>query len=232
MSKKFREPVNCPRCGTVNTVTMFASLNVDIDPEGKVALFNGTLNSFKCSGCGQGITTLTDMLYHDMSKNYMIYLMTSHEGRRKNLDKELASMKAFLPGYKYRIVHSYDRLSEKVRIFDDQLDDRIIKALKMLAMNRIYKDGLHKEFDSIFYNGMRIANYAKELKLLIFFKNGESMMMSTPYNEGYLTTLADLQAVLEKEDRNNNWLDVNNQYMLDLAEAKRAVKKPSWFKKR
>ncbi len=72
MSMEHAEQVVCPKCEREQTVVIWDSLNADITPEAKEALFNGEINAFVCEGCGEHIMISIPLLYHDMKRQFTV----------------------------------------------------------------------------------------------------------------------------------------------------------------
>ena len=68
------------------------------------------------------------MLYHDMQKNFMVWLWPppGEPG-----DDSLSPMR-FMKDYQFRLVATPNELMEKIYIFDCGLDDRVLEFLKLI----------------------------------------------------------------------------------------------------
>ena len=115
-------------------VEIWNTVNATLDSELKKALVKGELNVFKCDKCGIETEIPNYLLYHDMDKQVMIWLMYPKEDG--SIPVELAPTEDLfvqLPReYRFRIVRSRLELVEKILILDDELDDTIIEVLKLL----------------------------------------------------------------------------------------------------
>ena len=65
--------VTCPVCAGTTSATVCRSLNVDLNPEARAALFDGTLNGFVCRTCGHQAHLPVPLLYHDMSRMFCVW---------------------------------------------------------------------------------------------------------------------------------------------------------------
>jgi len=72
MSIERRESIKCPNCGADQEVTVWGSLNVDLDPELRVRLFNGEINMFECSQCQKKAFLDVPLMYHDMTREFTV----------------------------------------------------------------------------------------------------------------------------------------------------------------
>lgn len=137
MSRPIIIPVPCPACQNTQDFTAWESLNVTLDPERRAELLNGSLTRFTCSQCGHSAEVAYPMLYHDMEKQLMLWLMPEGEGPE---DPEPPMPEMPGPagsGYTYRRVGSRNELVEKVFVFDAGLDDRVIECVKLILSTQI-----------------------------------------------------------------------------------------------
>jgi hypothetical protein len=124
--------VACPSCGGTHEVVVHQSINVGLDPELKAQLIAGAVNTFECPGSSTTIRLGIDLLYHDPAARLFIYLALDGESRRAEIARDLEEVPASAGlSYRLRLVVDYPALLEKIRLFDDQLDDRIIEVLKL-----------------------------------------------------------------------------------------------------
>lgn len=156
MSIKNTAVLTCPKCGQQFESICWDSLNGDLNPEEKEKLLNGKLFNITCVHCGNIARFLYPMLYHDMSKHAMVKLTFNQEeiphicdyfksaSNLTNTDNNYA--------YKYRIVFEPNDLIEKAKIFDCELDDRIIEIMKIMRFDSIKKDYTFKKIDKIYFN--------------------------------------------------------------------------------
>ena len=72
---------------------------------------------------------MDERFYHDPQRKIMIWV-AANEDDRTEADIALEKQQREDNGYIYRIVGSQDDLQEKLTLFDEELDDRIMEALK------------------------------------------------------------------------------------------------------
>lgn len=138
MSRYTTEKIACPECNAESEFLVWSSINTMSNPEMKEKV--RTREAFRsiCPCCGH--TTYVDygFLYHQMEDKIMIYYVQNMESYNQVFDmfsgesmhnalKEITSSE-----YMKRIVMSQDELSEKLLIFDNELDDRVIELAKVL----------------------------------------------------------------------------------------------------
>src|SRR4030042_2389546 len=73
MSKTFNEKIKCPNCGNEQEQIIYASINVELDPEIKEKLLHSEINFFKCVFCSKNTLIASDLLYHDPIKEFVIW---------------------------------------------------------------------------------------------------------------------------------------------------------------
>ncbi len=132
--------VTCPECGTEGDFVLWQSVNTQLDPETKQKVLNGELFQFTCPKCGIVTNVSYDLVYHQMEDQLMIQVASTDEEARvatESFNNFLDD--SFMPGfslseqnYHFRIVRNLNQLREKIYIFDQGLDDRIVEILKVL----------------------------------------------------------------------------------------------------
>ena len=63
----------CPACNTEGPYTIWDSVNVDLDPELKSKVMDGSLFTWVCLNCKKSFNAPYSFLYHDMTHNFMVY---------------------------------------------------------------------------------------------------------------------------------------------------------------
>ncbi len=92
MSKYQDAVLTCPSCNKEFTSKVWQSANVTIDPYLKDEIKQGTFNLVHCSECGSFGLSSDPLLYHDMEKNLMIYVIP--EGSHDELQQGMREMEA------------------------------------------------------------------------------------------------------------------------------------------
>lgn len=138
MTDWVREQVVCDRCGASNTIDVFHSVNVTVDPDLKPRFLAGELTRTACTGCGLESELIYDLLYHDMEQRLLLYRCPPRPG---NLRPDPNGNPGFdllgtMPDYVRRVVPNTRQLIEKVRIFDASLDDHAVEITKALMLER------------------------------------------------------------------------------------------------
>ena len=150
MSKKTHMNVKCPGCKKEYELTMWQSVNVDLDPTEKERIKNGTFNIVECPFCGHKAKTEYTCLYHDMKGKKQVYVLPD------DFDSQLKEVNTFVTGlktdefgvsqlanegYSFRAVHDFNELREKVIIWDEGLDDRAVELYKAVMYEHLTEEG-------------------------------------------------------------------------------------------
>jgi DNA-directed RNA polymerase subunit RPC12/RpoP len=128
--------VTCPRCQK-SLQTVAATV---ITPESAelAALLKGTLNSVVCDNCGCRILLDTVMMYRDDAKRLVIWCIPADDAEswqeaEQAMQQMSAKIFAELPGEllpECRLTISRRGFIEKIMIFQNGLDDRLVEFIK------------------------------------------------------------------------------------------------------
>jgi hypothetical protein len=72
MSLHQKLEIKCPQCGNEQDVSIWQSINATVDPEARQELLDGRVNLFHCSKCAYEAAIVTDLLYHDMKRQFWV----------------------------------------------------------------------------------------------------------------------------------------------------------------
>jgi len=72
MSSFTNQKIECPQCGTEGNFTVWQSVNVDLNPDLKSKVLDGSLFEWTCPQCGKTFNVPYTFLYHDMTHNFMV----------------------------------------------------------------------------------------------------------------------------------------------------------------
>ena len=125
--------VTCQKCQTELGVNIFDVIS--LDDFHKELLKKNELFTIECYNCHNKIKLDYDCLCLDEKKKYAIALC--HEENIENISNLFSDQQI---EYKKRIVNDSFRLLEKVYIFDNNFDDRIIEIMKCIDIIHILKD--------------------------------------------------------------------------------------------
>jgi hypothetical protein len=125
--------ITCPACGHEQSFTAWQSVNVSLDKDLKQSLLAGELTQFACERCNETGTVAYPMLYHDMEQQLMIWLWPEPgEPMTEGMDGVYGQM----PGFRFRVVRTFNELIEKILLFDQGCDDRETEMFKLLLRAR------------------------------------------------------------------------------------------------
>jgi hypothetical protein len=199
---------------------MYGSVNVTLDPGLKDRLFDGSLTTYRCEGCGHAIRVRHQLLYHDMARKLMIQLYPGSDPPEQ-LARELGTAltaalgEAEMAEYTLRVVRTTEALIEKARAFADGLDDCTLEAAKLFiasAMPELRAATLH-------YTQSEPGNRPDRpgetlLKLHVEGLGGVAELpMSSHFYDAAAEAYPDL--IEETRERRGEWLEVNGDFVLD-----------------
>lgn len=213
MSKYYTEEFKCIHCGNSQNIDVYSSINGTIDPKLKQLIMTNEFNLLTCKKCKNTYPININLLYHDMSNKYMIYLVNPET--EKQLPKDM-----LLDNYRLRIVRNRNEMIEKIRIFDDSRSDFLIELLKIIVKNN---DENHIKLCDLFYNGFKrglIGNeYLSLLQVDGIYLKKHKLNIKKIQNELILKYSND------KFTPRSIWLEVNEDYVLIQLESEGSIKK-------
>src|SRR6266536_2569587 len=138
MSRKIMRRYRCPTCGHAQDFEQWDTINVTLNPELKAPLLSHQLTTFKCARCNRATPVEHNLLYHDMGKHFMVWLMGYNvDGTSLAAVATLLAQAARGDKYKLRRVHSFNDLIEKVLVLSDDIDDRVTELFKATLPQRL-----------------------------------------------------------------------------------------------
>jgi hypothetical protein len=107
--------IDCPKCKTKIPVAIWTSINVTLNPELKSKVLEQRINIFTCSACEYTAPIGGDLLYHDMSRKFMVWLKPPDASGRVSVDSDTEAQAKGMAkhGYKFRLSTSFAQLIEK-----------------------------------------------------------------------------------------------------------------------
>ena len=144
MSRPVQTNMQCPHCQKVSPFTMWASLNVALNPEQKQRMLEGEAFTFTCPECVQVTQAVYPMLYHDPDRRFMIWLVPS-DTTGKPIEPADAGLSASekAKGYTFRAVKSVNELLGKILTFDAGLDDTTLEMVKFVILSQMPETDRH-----------------------------------------------------------------------------------------
>lgn len=197
MSKISKQPLTCPECHHEGEFTMYESVNVNLDPSLREKVFSGDLFKWTCASCGKEVTILYNLLYHDMTNNFMIMFAPSGI---ETINEQYNDLLTRFPGMRnsqYRSVDNLNDLKEKVLILEAGLNDIAIELAKVLA--KYDKEGKSPEGGKLLFES-KITNKSDSSKGVLIFRillqdkpQKQMMIINREQYEQYLS-------IVQKED--------------------------------
>jgi len=174
MSRFHTITIKCPYCQSDFEFRKWDSVNAAIDKAAKERILSGQFFVCTCSHCHKAHRIATPCLYHDPQQKLMIYLLP--DGGSDKLEEINAIAKQFDADYRFRIVTNEDRLIEKIYIFDEQLNDRVIEMYKLLYQIFVQEENPNKEITDAYFN------IGQEEKSLAFTTENKDLLL-VPFDE-------------------------------------------------
>lgn len=177
--------IACPKCNDSTEATLYTSINVTNNRDLREKVMDGSLFKWTCKSCGYSARLTCPVLYNDMKKRFMVYLIPKVEHFQladKNLEEEFKNLKHI----NKRIVPDFNSFKEKIFIFESGLDDMAVELTKLAiseAVARKHKlekveEGYLSMYNSenntmgfTFYIGEERKPYVQSARLEIYGKS-------------------------------------------------------------
>jgi len=149
MARTREEQIKCPSCGGDIKVTLWDSINAQMDMEDAKSLMEGTLFEYVCPFCGTGISVDNPLLYHDMLHETMIFYAEESD-EIKDMIRRTAEDSGN-SNYNNRLVSDRAALAEKAAIFAAGYDDRAMEITKLVYLSQAAEDHPDKKITRAFF---------------------------------------------------------------------------------
>lgn len=210
MSSHHKETITCPKCGKTHEFTAWDSVNVTLLPAEKLQILDNAFFTDRCPDCGHEMQIAYPLLYHDMEKKLMLYLMPGYQAATKEALSDMSKglLRAGMDereGYRLRVVREINDLREKIYIFDAGLDDRCVELMKLFHLIHFAKQNPQVELSAAYFcidegtplflllpqagDGSFQAPFAAPLYGMIEEKYADAIQADTP--EGFVLADAD-----------------------------------------
>ncbi|MFN2531085.1 MAG: CpXC domain-containing protein [Pyrinomonadaceae bacterium] len=146
MSKVTQAQIRCPHCHSISEYNIWISANVTVSPYLRDEVLSGSLFWKDCPKCTEGFSASHDLLYHDMEKQFCVWLKYPNAAGEIEMEPGADRADRVFKSHWLRIVFSRDELTEKIKIAQDGYDDIFIEALKVFHSAKFDID-----FESAFY---------------------------------------------------------------------------------
>ena len=136
MTRWTEEEIPCPKCGQKKRIKKYQVINASEKPHLKEKILKNEVFFFQCENCKLSAPLTYPSLYLDSKKRLAISLSPEIEGENKTSPGDLKEFS----GYKKRIVDNINDLKEKIMIWENRLDDRVIELVKIEYLRQLEKE--------------------------------------------------------------------------------------------
>lgn len=160
MSNSHNEKIVCPICGKESEITIWDSINIDSNPMIKKQVFDGSIFNFVCPECGYKINLSYDCLYNDVESHMMIYHVTDDKDIHQLIKMLNQSFMSFIclnarefshKSHCRIVINDPNAWREKIMIFNEGYDDRVIELIKLFIINKIDDEKLLKKIEYCYF---------------------------------------------------------------------------------
>ena len=172
--------ITCSKCGKKNTLTLRACVNVSLHPEEKEQVLDGSFFHYKCPECSEEMSVTYPLLYDDMGKALMIYLLPGQtedalaklNAQQKTWSDEMLKAAKVCT---MRAVRSVNELAEKINIADAGLDDRFVELSKAFVFSQFLKQDPGCEVVQVLFERQNEKD-----GIVVFSKDGRRFWVEFP----------------------------------------------------
>ncbi|MCM1497850.1 MAG: CpXC domain-containing protein [Clostridium sp.] len=147
MSEISKQKTMCPECGRIIEFDVWESIEIPYDAEQKEKVLDNTFFRVSCHNCRISFPVAYPCVYNDLEQRYLIWIAPKLDEKEQadilNHNRKLksdAALRLAQNAYTFRIVRNSNELREKIRIFDEGLDDRLLETLKLVYVPSIRKE--------------------------------------------------------------------------------------------
>lgn len=123
--------VECPACGRTSPCELLQSINTRTEPEAKLRLLLGELNTLVCD-CGRRTQLAARVLFHDPERDFYCVVVPGGDKAQDEAERLFDAVGNTVGTQ--RVVPSLNALIEKVKILDADLADGAIEMTKVLLL--------------------------------------------------------------------------------------------------
>ena len=194
-----KEMVPCPMCHKPNACKRSKILFEDENKREIKKLLSENFFHFKCKHCGASGDLVYDVIYIDANKKLAIQLVS------KRMAKYVAeSIGESIKG-KNRVVTDHEIFREKVLIFRNDLDDRVIEFVKVLFAKALNIDSPDYEYSDILFDIDTENNFV----ILFLNEKGLPPLGVEMTMHDYFTIKNMYADILEKDENREIFVDYN-----------------------
>jgi hypothetical protein len=218
MSQPTLDTFNCKGCGWQQAFTVCESLNVTLDPEKRHDLLSGDLTRFTCEKCAWSTEVVYALLYHDMKKRIMIWLVPPGDG----LSADQFCLIKLTKDYRFRRVTTRNHLVEKMLIAGSDLDDRVVECFKLVIQ---YGLATNNELvpQELFFLDVTESDTGEKIIVFEFLSEEGQQCFEFPFQ-----TFKDVEALVtpklpSADADTGQWLQVDAEYAKPLLNSARRI---------
>lgn len=215
MSLSQQVDITCVSCGRKLTITTWLSIHAQQHPALKTQLLQHSLHRKACESCGAVNTVAIPILYHDPKHPSMIWFNPNQHAPDEHIQNIMDNLPVeIMQRYMFRIVSDMNSLIEKIRCFDDALDDRVMELVKLLLLQQWLKQ--HPDSSTeirIYYTDTTENTRSSRLNFVILApQKDETNTISIP-RYIYDGVLSDFRSLLRD---NASWQVIDRGYAAQL----------------
>ncbi len=117
----------CPYCGRTFPAEIYESVTADTDEDLRDRCVSGDLFRVSCPKCQREFMIQYPLVYLDRRHKFVLWLLDREPGT--HMMREFAQPLASA-GYHLRRVTTLQEFTEKIQIFEDEVDDRLVELAK------------------------------------------------------------------------------------------------------
>ncbi|HJJ42316.1 MAG TPA: CpXC domain-containing protein [Methanocorpusculum sp.] len=173
----------CPKCGAEQMIHVVPSVNVTRDPDMREKVISGDLFMFTCDKCGFCGYAGFPFIYEDKETagGFLIYMEPDCEDRAVGIEAPDIADQIIYRDTPKRLVTNVNALKEKIFLFEEGLDDRVMELFKTLALTKLESDDEEHKPDELLFTEFDRTEGSENI-MLAAFKEGRYLgVLELPY---------------------------------------------------
>lgn len=184
MSKKAEvKKFTCPNCKKEIMFKVKQEIDIPDDAVYKKKIMENRLFAIKCKNCNFGMPVVYHVAYNDMDQKYLIRVIPKIDKTAvDNINaynaqlKEDRALQLARKDYRLRAVRDEMDLKEKIIIFDEGLDDRIVEIMKVSCANYI-REGMKIQSEIMEFRFTKLPK-SGEYRFTVLFKDTQPLILN------------------------------------------------------
>ena len=213
MQKTVIKEIICPKCNEITEGKLYTSINATNNPHLRNEVLEENLFHWRCHSCGHEARLTYPLLYNDMKKRFMIYLIPEID-RFQLADNELEEEFKNLIGIRKRLAPDFNTFKEKLFIFENGLDDMAVEMTKLAISESVARKLKLREVTEGY-----LSMYDRESNTMGFtFLIG---LEKEPYIQSvrleiYSKSLAIVDEIADKDKKLNGFLTIDREWATNI----------------